>query len=389
MKKLKIKDLFSYKFFQTIVLMLILLSYCYVGNIPGLSNILKVISLIISSFIIVMYILNFKFSKFILWFIMYILIGLLATYLGEDTSIVHYLYTYYRIMSVLMYLELGFKYNCKNTLNSLNIVLSLLLFLNLISIIIFPKGMYSNDIYDSNWFFGYKNIQIFYIFPTLIVSYLNNKTKKINKIFIWNLIISTFMVFHCFSANSVVVYCLFLIYIFFQNIITKKYLFFNIKNYVICHFVLFFMFIILKIQYLFDWLVVQILHKSLTFTGRTIIWDRVLVLIKRKPLLGYGFQTNEIVSNYLGNRAFVHAHNTILDIVYKGGLLTLLVFFKMIYYPIHELYTSRKNKLSSFISFILFCIFIMCIFEARQEKIGLYIILIISNNIKLIINSNN
>ena len=149
------------------------------------------------------------------------------------------------------------------------------------------------------------------------------------------------------------------------------------------------MFIILKIQYLFDWLVVQILHKSLTFTGRTIIWDRVLVLIKRKPLLGYGFQTNEIVSNYLGNRAFVHAHNTILDIVYKGGLLTLLVFFKMIYYPIHELYTSRKNKLSSFISFILFCIFIMCIFEARQEKIGLYIILIISNNIKLIINSNN
>ena len=107
--------------------------------------------------------------------------------------------------------------------------------------------------------------------------------------------------------------------------------------------------------------------------------------INQKPLLGYGKEDIETVTDRLGNKAFSHAHNTILDVVFESGFYGLVAHFIVLIIPIKELYENRKNKLSQIISVTLFCFLLMMIFETRQENIGLFIVLTIAANIKHII----
>lgn len=76
------------------------------------------------------------------------------------------------------------------------------------------------------------------------------------------------------------------------------------------------------------------LGKNATLTGRTELWDSVLVMIGKQPLLGYGyggFWTN----GWYGPAAYVwahniwlpkHAHNGVLNLCLDLGLLGLTVF---------------------------------------------------------------
>ena len=71
--------------------------------------------------------------------------------------------------------------------------------------------------------------------------------------------------------------------------------------------------------------------------------------------------------------------------MYKGGILGLISHIVLLILPVKELYKNRENDLTKTVSMILFCLFVMMNFEARQEKIGLYIILTVAYNIKHII----
>lgn len=62
--------------------------------------------------------------------------------------------------------------------------------------------------------------------------------------------------------------------------------------------------------------------ESLTLTARTIIWDFALKLIIQKPLLGWGELSGEQISNY-ALYGTSHAHNIILEILLRTGLLGL------------------------------------------------------------------
>ena len=127
----------------------------------------------------------------------------------------------------------------------------------------------------------------------------------------------------------------------------------------------------------------------MTFTGRTLIWDNVIVFIKTKLIIGYGREKNTLVASKLGNGEFVDAHNTILDVLYKGGIVSLIIFFIMLILPVNELYKYRKSRITKLMAVILFSFFIMMNFEARQESIGLYMVLISCYNISYILKANN
>ncbi|MFR3202482.1 MAG: O-antigen ligase family protein [[Clostridium] leptum] len=77
-----------------------------------------------------------------------------------------------------------------------------------------------------------------------------------------------------------------LIFLLFQGCFVDK--LFNFRNYLILNILLFFVIVIFRMQNLFAFLIEDILHKNLTLTGRTVIWDRTLELIGEKPILGHG-----------------------------------------------------------------------------------------------------
>jgi len=101
--------------------------------------------------------------------------------------------------------------------------------------------------------------------------------------------------------------------------------------------------------------------------------------------LGYGQQETLQITEALGHPAFVHAHNTILDVLYTGGIISLILHFIMMILPIKELYKYRENKLTKFMSIILFCFLIMLNFESRNYRLGFYIVLVTWYNISHIL----
>ena len=258
--------------------------------------------------------------------------------------------------------------------------------INFYTIIKYPNGLYLTDLYSSNWFFGYDNTHIFMYLPALILMFCTKKIFKPYGILLF--LVITFSVFKCFSANSVVAYSIFLLYFIFNRYVSKIKIL-NIKSFFFIYIILFFLFVKLRIQNLFEWFIVGVLKKSLTFSTRTFIWDRVEKLIIKHPFLGYGQESNLTIVSKLGDPHYTHAHNTFLDVLYKCGLFGFVFHLLLIILPCKELYKYKDYFLTKILSILLFSAMIMMIFEARQEKIGLYLILVLSYNIGNIITSFN
>jgi O-antigen ligase len=134
----------------------------------------------------------------------------------------------------------------------------------------------------------------------------------------------------------------------------------------------------MRAQYIFEWFIVGLLGKKLSFTGRVTVWDKAIEYIIDKPLLGYGYESSEIFTSKMGSIYYTHAHNTMLDICYKGGIISGVLFLMMLYSLNDVIKKCQAKKVANMISIILFCCLIMMIFEARQEKMALYVILAIA-----------
>lgn len=66
----------------------------------------------------------------------------------------------------------------------------------------------------------------------------------------------------------------------------------------------------------------SLLGRDAGFTGRSLLWEQALELIKQKPLLGWG-NDPEIIQIWGG---YFSTHNQLLDIAARGGLLTLFLY---------------------------------------------------------------
>lgn len=81
---------------------------------------------------------------------------------------------------------------------------------------------------------------------------------------------------------------------------------------------LFFTVVLYRLQNVFAFLIEGVLHKGLSFTGRTEIWDMAIKNILASPALGYGIAQSGKVYR-LRKHKYYHAHNVFLEILMEGG----------------------------------------------------------------------
>lgn len=90
----------------------------------------------------------------------------------------------------------------------------------------------------------------------------------------------------------------------------------------------------LQIQKYFEWLIVDVLQKDLTLSGRKYIWASAIANIVKKPVFGYGTTSGgrlEINRYSVGfSKATQFSHNVFLEILIQGGIVAM-VFFVLIY----------------------------------------------------------
>lgn len=98
--------------------------------------------------------------------------------------------------------------------------------------------------------------------------------------------------------------------------------------------------VVFRIQNLFSFIIVDMLGKDITFTGRTIDWDIALELIPPKFLFGYGYMDQNVEKLIIGDS---YTHNALLEQVFRGGLVYFLMFSLAIYF-ISKYTTNTQNK---------------------------------------------
>lgn len=361
-------------FFLYLALNIMLISPEYFGYIPYFSKFYGYGSVLVCIFLLIFYSLqkNFFKNKILCSLGIFYLCMLISTIINSGTLYIQsQIQEFIKCFGMISMVSYGIKKHKYEFLLSLTIVLSAYTYINFLSVLIFPAGIFKVILSNNaHWFLGHKNLFINVYLLAIIVNiefdFLRAKKISINLIMLF--ITSLYSLYRVSALTSIIVVFIcglgYMLYILFENnkiIISIKYAYITA--------------IVLNLALiLFESLqlrssVAIFLGKDISFTGRTIIWENAISWITKSPVIGWGFEYVKDISYKLGgNINFVNCHNFFLDVIYKGGFIAfvvLLIFFISVY---REFRVLEERTNISFCFFILIAIFILFLIEACVER---------------------
>lgn len=263
----------------------------------------------------------------------------------------------FNALAICLVVEMGLKTDPDALLDGASFTLGLFVLINFATILLFPQGMYEFNTFTQNYFLGYRNNSIMLFFPAIIFSIVRS-LRKYNKLTLSSFVITAVSfatVIIAFSATSVIGMTVFTLFLLLA-LINKMPNFLNIITYLAINIAYFFGVIILRLQEAFAFIIVDMLGRDLTFTGRTKIWDCALAAFAKSPVFGVGEIENQASRDLIGA---THAHNYYLDLLYKSGLPGFLIFFAILIICGVALYRNRKNGKIPFVVSGAICAFMI------------------------------
>lgn len=355
-----------------------------------MSKIYNIMIIVIAAIMLLVTIKKKTISKMTVYIISYLIVLFLVTLLYNG-DVENCIQSSIEIISLALVIDYGLKNDTSEFLRGFSILLYILVLYNFYTILKFPNGLYvDSNGYADNWFLGFKNIHILFILPAITINFINSYFHygKISKSCILLLIISFLSLIFVNSSTSLIGLFIISIFLLFQKLFIKSKKL-NIKNYFLVNMIAFFGIVIFKLQNIFSFLIVDILKKDITLTNRIYIWDDVMKLISKKPLFGYGLETSSIRLNKTISHPSLHAHNQILEIFYKTGIIGAILFALILIESIKKIYKNNDNIISKFLSVTLFAWFIMMLTEAYAYEYFMYYFVICYNIDYIIKNSKN
>ena len=327
--------------------------------------------LVISLFIIVLnYIKNHSLNKFIILYIMYFIITLISTIIN-DGNIPKMLVDFLQNIGIIMAIEIYSKKNCEKLFKVLTVMFYSITILNTLSFILVPEGIVRTQIMkEPIYFLGIDNRFSFNYLPGICVISIYDYLRK-NKLSILTYLymLITYVTFIYFwSAGALVAETLLIIYILFLrnkiNINPKKYLTIDL--------IAFISLVFFRIQNLFSFLIVDVLHKDLTLSSRTFLWDKAIKIIKNNIFIGIGVQKSEYMLN---NISAYHSHSYFLNILVQSGVFGLISFLLCIFVSLKKLSQYENSNISKIISFTIFSMLIMLLVDTFDITCNMILLL--------------
>lgn len=229
----------------------------------------------------------------------------------------------------------------------------IVIYINLFTEIAFPDGLYQGTMYSANWFLGYYNTHTRYFLPALMIAYIymNYSGKRVRTYFLTAAVfLSALLVWS--GGTIVALGIMAIIYTFFKNRTTI----FNFYNYWMIHVIFFILVIMMKLQNYLRWLIDGLLGKWGSLTGRMLVWQAGLELVKKSFLFGYGVEYDEIRRKHFFWA--IHSHNQLLEILCQGGIIYLFLMISIIVMVGRHLKKYKNNEIVKVISiaFLGWCI---------------------------------
>lgn len=276
------------------------------------------------------YIIRGKLSKFIIMLLIFYFVKAVSTIINNG-SVSALITEFYPVLGICLLIELGLQKKPEKLINAFATLLGFLTFVNFIAMIVNPHGYHY---IEKRIYFMDQGNQLapLYILTIVMLELRNNYfPKKYGKIQLTlTLFICTFMIFYVGSGSNIIAWIPIVFY-YIMPFLSRNSLIFNIKSYVILYITLFFSIIYYNIQERYAEVLYRLLGKDITFTGRTLLWDMAIKMIKDRPLLGYGMADsyNRIFSPRSGQ--YLSAHNQIIQLGIEGGLISILAFGSIAY----------------------------------------------------------
>lgn len=284
----------------------------------------------------------------------------------------------------------------KFCLEAMLIDYKLIIYINFLTMLIYKNGLYKVNV-DPFWLLGHDNTFIWTYIPAICISLLLSQMiygKLISKKNIMLIIICTISLLIKWTAMGIVGMMIFILFIIYESIDKKlkKSIFRKLFscNFILYAFMLNIGIVFFRIHYLFRFLIEDILHKSVSLSGRDQIWDVILPYIVSKPIIGNGYEfiADRIAKLHVGYFTFNHCHNIILNIIYEMGIIGIGVFCLNIIIIFKELSKYKYNIYSKIISISL-AVYILVLITESNQKYTIFLTFIIARYIKDIIEKYN
>lgn len=232
----------------------------------------------------------------------------------------------FSILSVMLLYDTAYNSEKNTFLSAQLFCFELAIYINLLTEILYPKGLYtsvSSVVHTENWFIGYYNNHTQYFIPALMFAWLYwARIRKVLRPFLLTAAIFVSAILVWSGGVLLSLLCMTLVFLFFKN--RTKLL--NYYTYWLMHIVFFVGVYVLHIHEWFDWLLVGILGKLSSLTFRIDLWERTLKLIVKSPIIGHGVQSSITRASEVYLVHGVHAHNMLLEQLYQGGVIGLILW---------------------------------------------------------------
>lgn len=218
-------------------------------------------------------------------------------------------------------------------------ILFALVFIDFVTQIIYPNGMYRDSMYSLNWFLGYKTSRLAFSLPLCVLSSIIDMYKRGRLTWkSWTCyILAMVTLFYSQATAASVTICILSILIVlicinrkgvFTERLWEKML--NLKIVLIFYTVISILVVYIQNSPQIQYILVNVLHKDTTLTTRTYIWNLCITSIQKHPFTGLGYLNSLNYQNLTNNVYATSAHNMSLSILISGGFIGLMIYITII-----------------------------------------------------------
>lgn len=340
------------------IIIVILTEPGYFMNITVIDRIFEIFKVLVTLGLIIKYVYEFKgISKRILLILLYEGIVLFSTILNMasvKSAVIEVAY----VVDFCLLTQIMIKKNIRLYIFIVYFVFEIYNFINLASCLIYPEGLYVNGIGFPCYFLGYKNTAYKYLITLLIFSsiysILRHNKIKIN-VYCDVVLCLLFDIITNTVTGTVVVFLYFMGLLLYGIIMQLK-MKWVVLGGIICSYLLVFV----RFQNNFVNFFSNVLGRSVMLSGRTKLWDILIIYIKRRPIMGWGVVDMIKLTNiYWANQA----HNQFLQVLYQCGIIGLSIFVIILLKFAKEFDQCKTNKFTGV--FILSMIIYMIAFQTE------------------------
>lgn len=244
-------------------------------------------------------------------------------------------------------------------LSSWRVILLILVIIDLMTMVLYPSGLYRDSVYSLNWFLGYKTLRLVYLLPLCIFEgYLSNLLKGklcFRSYCIFTVSIISLLYSQATSASACLgLVCLLIIGL---NYVQKIKIFEKLIKWV-CNYkiilpvygVVVFLTVILPNSSFIQTIITQVFHKDATLTTRTILWAQCLELIRTHWIGGIGYLSVGQYQDLMNSVYYSSPHNMVLSVLISGSIIGLVLYILLTIISWKKL-KHRKDNLGSIVSF--------------------------------------